>query len=160
MRTGTRNFLYPMSDQPADLWEERALPILRYIAAHETSMGFISIGELSSALGIDGHALAVELERLIDAGYIPGELQAMATGGDPNPWFLTKSRLTERGARAVSLWPRAEQFVRVIEARADAEADPVRKKALQSLLETLKEIGVPALSEILSAAAKRTLNLP
>jgi hypothetical protein len=148
-----------MSEPVTDLWEERALPILRYIAAHETDMGFISIGDLSTALGIDGHALAVELERLIDAGYIPGKLQMMMTGGDPNPWFLTKARLTERGARAVSLWPRAEQLVQVIEARAEAEADPVRKKALQSLLETMKEIGVPVLSEILAAAAKRTLNL-
>jgi hypothetical protein len=66
-----------MSEPIADLWEERALPILRYIAANETDMGFISIGDLSTALGIDGHALAVELERLIDAGYIPGELQMM-----------------------------------------------------------------------------------
>jgi hypothetical protein len=72
-----------MAELPADLWEERALPILRYIAAHETDMGFISIGELATALAIDGHALAVELERLIDAGYIPGKLQMMMTGGDP-----------------------------------------------------------------------------
>jgi hypothetical protein len=50
--------------------------------------------------------------------------------------------------------------VQVIEARAEAEADPVRKKALQSLLETVREIGVPVLSEILAAAATRTLNLP
>lgn len=40
-----------MGDQPTDLWEERALPIVRYIAAHETDMGFISIGDLSAALG-------------------------------------------------------------------------------------------------------------
>jgi hypothetical protein len=82
------------------------------------------------------------------------------TGGDPNPWFLTKSALTERGARAVSLWPRAEQLVEVIQARADAEADPARKKALLALLETTREVGVPVIAEILSAAAKRTLGLP
>ena len=160
MRTGTRNFLHHMGDQPTDLWEERALPILRYIAAHETDMGFIEIGELADATGIDGHSVVVEVERLIEAGYIPGDLTKMMTGGDPSSWFLTKSRLTERGARAVSLWPRAEQFVQVIEARAESEADPVRKKALRSLLETVKEVGVPVLSEILSAAAKRTLGLP
>lgn len=44
IRTGTPDFLYSMGDQPTDLWEERALPILRYIAAHETDMRFISIG--------------------------------------------------------------------------------------------------------------------
>jgi hypothetical protein len=51
-----------MSEPVTDLWEERALPILRCIAAHETDVGFISIGDLSTALGIEGHALAVELE--------------------------------------------------------------------------------------------------
>ena len=61
------------------------MPILRYVAGHETDMGFITIGELSGALQIDGHALVVEVERLIDAGYIPGKLQMMMmTGGDPS----------------------------------------------------------------------------
>jgi hypothetical protein len=149
-----------LSHQPSDLWEERALPILRYVGAHETDMAFISIGEISKATGIDSHAVVIEIDRLMDAGYIPGSRQKMMTGGDPSSWFLTKSRLTERGARATSLWPRAEQLVEVIEARAQVEADPVRKKALQSLLGAVRAIGVPVLSEILAAAAKRTLNLP
>jgi len=149
-----------MREHPTDLWETRALPILRYIALHETDAGFISVGDLAAATGIDGHALSIELDRLIEAGYIPPKLQKLMTGGDPTSWFLTNSRLTERGARAVSVWPRAEQLVRVIESRANAEADPARKKAFMTLLETVKEIGVPALSEILAAAAKGTLNLP
>jgi hypothetical protein len=84
----------------------------------------------------------------------------MFTGGDPTSWFLTNSRLTERGARAVSLWPKAEQLLETIEARAEAEHDPVRKKALKGILENVRQIGVPVLSEIIAAAAKRTLNLP
>ncbi|MHB8499786.1 MAG: hypothetical protein ACYDHE_02455 [Candidatus Acidiferrales bacterium] len=143
----------------ADLWESRALPILKYIAAHETDMGFITVAELASATDIEGHAVVIEVERLIESGYVPGDLQKMMTGGDPSSWFLTKSRLTERGARAVSLWPRAEQLVETIEARAQAEADPVRKKALIELLETARLVGVPVLTEILTAAAKRTMGL-
>jgi hypothetical protein len=84
----------------------------------------------------------------------------MMTGGDPNPWFLTKSRLTERGARAVSVWPRAQQFVQILEARAETEIGPVRKKALMTMAETTKQLGVQVLGEILSAAAKKTLGLP
>jgi hypothetical protein len=144
----------------AGLWESRALPILKYIAAHETDMGFITIAELASATGIEGHAMVIEVERLIESGYVPGDLQKMMTGGDPSSWFLTKSRLTERGARAVSLWPTAEKLVETLEARAQAEADPVRKKALTELLETARQVGVPVLAEILAAAAKRTLGLP
>ncbi len=149
-----------MSELAPDLWESRALPILKYIAAHETDMAFITVGELSSSLALDGHAVTVELEWLIDAGYIPGTLQKMMTGGDPTSWFLTNARLTERGARAVSVWPRAERFVETIQARAQAESDPVRKKALLAFLETAKEVGVPVIADILGAAAKRTLGLP
>lgn len=136
------------------------MPILRYIAAHETDQGFINIGDLAAVVGVDGHAVVVEVERLIDAGYIPGQLQKMMTGGDPSTWFLTESRLTERGARAVSIWPKAEQFIESLEARAESEPDPVRKEALGNLLKTARAVGVPVLSEVLATAAKRALNLP
>jgi hypothetical protein len=149
-----------MGGMPLDLWESRALPILRYIAANETDMNFINVGEIAQATDIEGHAVVIELERLIDAGYIPGTLQKMMTGGDPSSWFLSKSRLTERGARAVSVWPRAENFVQTLEFRAAQEADPARKQALMTMLEVAKQIGIPALSEILAAAARRTMGLP
>jgi DNA-binding MarR family transcriptional regulator len=150
-----------MTDPVAvDLWETRALPILRYIAEHEGEQRFINIGELAEATGIEPNLVTVEVERLLDAGYIPGELVKMGTGGDPRPWFLDKSRLTERGARAVSLWPKAEQLLQVLEARAKDEPDPSRKRALMTLVGALKELGIPVISEILSAAAKRTLGMP
>lgn len=149
-----------MTDEAADLWDERALPILRHIAAHETDQDFINIGDLAAALDLDGRAVVVEVERLIDADYIPGELRKMMTGGDPSPWFLTESRLTERGARTVSIWPRAEQLIETLEARAEIEPDPVRKQALRDLVETAKVVGAPVLAEVLATAAKRVLNLP
>lgn len=149
-----------MSEETVDLWEERAAPILRYIAAHETDQDFITIGEVAVSLGLDGHAVVVEVERLIDAGYIPGELRKMMTGGDPTTWFLTESRLTERGARAVSIWPRAEHLIETLEARAEIEPDPVRKQALRDLVKTAKVVGAPVLAEVLATAAKRVLNLP
>lgn len=143
-----------------DLWESRALPILRYVGAHETSMGFISVGEIAKETGIDVHAVAVELERLIDAGYIPGQLQKMGAGGDPSPWFLTESRLSERGARAVSVWPRAEILLKTIEERAQLEPDPVRRRSLLMLAAAVKEIGVTMLTDLMTSAAKKMLNLP
>jgi hypothetical protein len=95
-------------------------------------MAFISSGEISKETGIDGHAVVIEVDRLVDAGYSPGSLQKMMTGGDPSSWYLTKSGLTERGARATSLWPRAQQLVEVIEARAQAEADPAARRPSRS----------------------------
>ena len=143
----------------ADLWETRALPILRHIAAHEGEQRFINIGELAEATGIEPNLVTVEVERLLDAGYIAGDLVKSMTGGDPRPWFLDKSRLTERGARAVSLWPKAEQLLQVLEARASQEHDPGRKKALLTLVGAVKDVGVPVIAEILSTAAKRTLGM-
>jgi hypothetical protein len=43
---------------------------------------------------IEPNLVTVEVERLLDAGYIPGKLVMSITGGDPRPWFLDKSRLT------------------------------------------------------------------
>ena len=142
-----------------DLWETRALPILRYIADHEGEQQFINIGQLAEATRIEPNLVTVEVERLLDAGYIPGELVKTATGGDPRPWFLDRPRLTERGGRAVSVWPKAEQLLQVLEARAKVEPDPARKKTLIRLVGTVKEVGLPVLAEILSAAAKQTLGM-
>ena len=142
-----------------DLWETRALPILRFIAEQEGQQRLITIGELAEATGVAPNLVTVEVERLLEAGYIPGRLRKSRTGGDPTPWFLDQARLTERGARAVSIWPKAEQFLQVLEARADEESDPGRKKALVTLVSAIKDVGVSVIGEVISTAAKRTLGM-
>jgi hypothetical protein len=149
-----------IESKPADLWETRALPILQYVADHEAEGAIINIGQLAEGTGIEPRFVLVEVERLIDGGYLAGELQKLMTGGDPTPWFLTESRLSERGARAVSIWPRAEQLLQTLEERAAAEPDPGRKRALGVLVSAAREVGAPVLAEVLGAAAKRTLGLP
>jgi hypothetical protein len=143
-----------------DLWETRALPILRYIAIHEGERKpLIEIGELADATGIAPNLVAVEVDRLIESNYLPGPLTKWSEN-DPRHWFMGGARLTERGARALSLWPKAEQLLQVLEARASEEHDPGRKKALIMLAGAAKDVGVPVIAEILSAAAKRTLGMP
>jgi DNA-binding MarR family transcriptional regulator len=143
-----------------DLWETRALPILRYIADHEGDQKpLIEIGELADETGIAANLVAVEVDRLIEGNYIPGPLTKWSEN-DSRRWFLGRARLTERGARALSLWPKAEELLQVLEARASDEHDPGRKKALTALARAAKEVGVPMITEILSAAAKRTLGIP
>jgi hypothetical protein len=143
----------------ADLWETRALPILRYVAVHEGDQKpLIEIGELADATGIAPNLVAVEVDRLVESHYIPGPLTKWAEN-DPRRWFLGGARLTERGARALSLWPKAEQLLQVLDARASDEPDPGRRKALTTLARAAKDVGVPVIAEILSAAAKRTLGM-
>ncbi|MHB8325639.1 MAG: hypothetical protein ACYDEA_00355 [Candidatus Dormibacteria bacterium] len=79
--------------------EERAERILAHIAQHEAERGVLQVGALADATGIGPQHVAVEVERLIEAGYIAGQLQKLLSGGDPRPWFLTQPRLTEPGAR-------------------------------------------------------------
>jgi hypothetical protein len=142
-----------------NLWETRALPILRYIAAHEADDTFITVGDLADATGIEAKLVTLEVERLLDGGYIPGALRKSLSGGDPRPWFLEESRLTERGARALDLWPQAEQFLQVLEARAEGEPDPARRKALMGVLQAVREVGTSVIGEILATAAKKTIGL-
>jgi hypothetical protein len=142
-----------------DLWESHALPILRYVADHESEMGFVNIGQLADATGLDPNRVVVEVQRLIGDGYLPGELQMLMTGGDPRPWFLTSARLTGKGARALSIWPRAELILETIERRATEEPDPARRRALAGLAASIKDVGVGVLAEVIAAAAKKGAGL-
>lgn len=101
------------------------------------------------------------MERLLESGYIAGRLQKLMTGGDPRPWFIDKPlRLTERGARAVNIWPQAEDLVEALEARAANEPDPGRKGALRTMAGAAKDVGVTVLGEVIAAAARKTAGLP
>ncbi|MDA8332301.1 MAG: hypothetical protein M0027_14095 [Candidatus Dormibacteraeota bacterium] len=120
---------------------ERADRILAYVAEHEAEGVVLTVGTLAEATGIDPQHIVVEVERLIEGGYIAGTLQKLATGGDRRPWFLTHPRLTERGVlragrhplgpppavqqrvlqviydsfRQVGSWPSAEYVDRVLD---------------------------------------------
>lgn len=64
-----------MNEPVTDLWEQRALPILRYIGAHETDLGLISIAEMSRKTGIEGHEGRHRGREVDRVGYITGTLQ-------------------------------------------------------------------------------------
>ena len=144
-----------------NLWESRALPIMRYAAEHESEQRLVNIGELASATGIDPNDVVVEVERLTESGYIAGRLQKLMTGGDPGPWFIDKPlRLTERGARALTVWPQADSLLEALESRAVTESDPTRKTALRAMVGAAKDIGINVLGEVIAAAAKKSAGLP
>ena len=140
---------------PENLWETRALPILKVVAAHEAEHPFLDIGSLADETGIPPELIIPEVERLLGDGYLPGQLQRLASGGDPRPWFLTEARLTGKGARALEIWPRGDAILATIEELAATEPDLEKRSKLQKLGGTVKEVGVQVVSEVIVAAAQK-----
>jgi hypothetical protein len=60
----------------------------------------------------------------------------------------------------VSLWPRAEEFLEILEVRAEHEPDPGRRRAFRQVLGAVRELGVSVVAEVLAAAAKKTAGQP
>jgi hypothetical protein len=144
----------------SDLWQTRAVPILQFIASHETELRTLTVGQISEGTGIDPKLVVPELERLIDGGYIPGELKKLMSGGDVRPWRLSSPRLTDIGAQALRMWPTAEHVLDVLATRAEEEPDPEKKSKLRALAEALRSVGTDVLGEVLAAAAKQAAGLP
>jgi len=85
-------------------WQEREGPLLAALADLEDERG-------SGDLDLDEAALRAQLPRdevtkaavrLIDAGYVAGTITRL--GSEPEPAVIV-SQLTERGLRAVGIWP-------------------------------------------------------
>lgn len=73
------------------------LAVLKAVAERETATGLVSVGDLIDATNIDPQVVVNELGRIVQGGYVTGELQKLMSGGDPRPWFLVNPLLTERG---------------------------------------------------------------
>jgi hypothetical protein len=138
-----------------DLWESRALPILKLVGELESKQRTLTIGQISDATGLPPDLVVPEVERLIDDGLIPGELKLLMSGGDPRPWRLTQPRLTGRGARAIEVWPRTDDVQAALQELLKRESDPEKRSKLQRLATALKDVGVQVVSEVLARAAQR-----
>lgn len=143
-----------------NLWESRALPILRLIAKVESTPGAVlTVGDISESTDISPQFVVPEVRRLIDEGYIPGELKPLFSGGDVRPWYLTEARLTGKGARAVEIWPGVDDVLAVLSRLAETETDPEKRSKFQRLASTVKDVGIQVVSEVLVKAAEHAAGL-
>lgn len=102
----------PAEAIPGDTWYSRALPILeavRDVEGSEESFLFM-IGDLADRTGLDPHHVVVEVERLIEGGYLSGKVGGPTSGGDFRPWHISNVRLAPTGARVVGLWPSDDPY--------------------------------------------------
>jgi hypothetical protein len=133
-------------------WESRAVPIMKAIAERESAADLVMIPDIAQEAALDPEAVLVELSRLVNAGYVDGEVQ-IAGGGAENAHLLNPV-LSERGARAVGLWPSDDPYealMALIEKQLAEEADTETKTKLQKLREALSEIGKGTASGLLVA---------
>ena len=85
-----------------DTWYSVAIPILEYVPEHGDFKPVVSVGLVAEATGIAPADVAVELERLVDAGFINGPLHQYLSGGDFSVWSLEEASHGERGVGVVA----------------------------------------------------------
>lgn len=143
-----------------ETWESRALPLLTRLAEQEGIGTVVMIGDLADETGIDADALAIELKRLVEGGYVGGDLGFVM--GPLRNGHIAGPVLTERGARAVGLWPSDdpyEAFIALIERQLVDEDDSDTKTKLRKLRDVLGEIGKGTASGLLVALVQASGHL-
>lgn len=144
-----------------DTWATVALPILRWIAQAEGPQP-ITVGQLADDLELDAMIIANELDRLVDGGYLFGQVVKTQTGGDPRPWFLARRQLGPSGARAVGLWPSGdagEVLLNVLRALEESTPDPEQKTRLRGAVEALGGMARDLLVDVAASFAKKMAGL-
>ncbi len=142
-------------------WESVAFPILKWIADNEGG-GTVTIADLAISIGQEESVTANELERLVGAGYIDGQLRKFLGPGRGH-WVLFPYRLDERGARAVGLWPAGDAgdvLLQVLRAAEGQEPGPDRKGRLSRAAEALGGLAKDVLTDIAASVVKRAAGLP
>jgi hypothetical protein len=134
-----------------DTWESVALPLMNAIAECESAGSLAMVGALAQSASLDSEATLVELVRLVDAHYVTGDVQIM---GEADNSHIVNPMLSERGARAVGLWPPDDPYealMALIEKQLVEENDEEAKTKLRKLRDALGEIGKGTVSGLLVA---------
>ncbi len=136
-----------MADRPNDeTWYSRALPILQAVREVEGTdeAHAIPIGALAERLSLDPGHVAVEVERLIEGGYLSEKLVKPMGGRDVRPWRISNARLAPAGARAVRAWPSSDPYealLALLERRLAEAPDEDTRSRLRKVRDTIKGPG-------------------
>lgn len=148
-----------------ELWYSKDYPLLEFIAERILQGGPI-IDDEELADEVDRNLwtdVRHSLDRLHDGGYIKANTDPEGFIHDgQNFRKYTMITVTTQGRRAVGQWPDegiAEELLRAIESKVNSSSDPDERKKWERTLETLREVGVGALTSVLSAAARSASGL-
>ena len=87
-----------------DRWYRVAIPILDYVQENSDPEDSLYVGQIAAGTGLGPEDVSIELERLVDAGYLVGDFRKYI-GSSPNSWNIFSCSLSQRGLRAVDAWP-------------------------------------------------------
>jgi predicted ArsR family transcriptional regulator len=143
----------------ADLWRDRSLPVLVWIAAHEEGEGIAGLAAIAEETGLTPAQIDAEVERLASDGLIQ-YTRFIRTMGPASSWGILKPRITGEGARRLGLWPTVDQLLDAVERMADQTADPKEQSRWRALASAIRDVGVPVLTQTLEAYVKSKMRLP
>ncbi len=142
----------------SDSWYSRALPILEAVRDVEGSeeSSLLMIGALADRTGLDPRHVAVEVERLIEGGYLSGKTGGPILAGDSRAGHVSRARLAPAGARVVGLWPSDDPYealLALLERRvAEAPDEETRsrwRRARDTVIGLGKDVGTNLLAGVL-----------
>lgn len=135
----------------ADTYYSRALPILKFLATRDEVFGSVTIGEIASATGLKDAEAASELTRLTFDGFLQGELRQYF--GPITNGRLVGTALTEKGARAVGMWPSENLYdalLELIDRQIEMTTDEGSRSKLANLKGAMAAVGTGAAGTLLA----------
>jgi hypothetical protein len=147
-----------MTQRHADQWGTREYPVLYHLAQliEFENQTEITPAEVSNDLGVQLTEATKSVIALIEADYLVGEI---SRGVDD--WPLVNS-LTEKGRRAVGLWPGesdVDAMVRALENAAAGARTEEERGALRRAAAELAKVGRDLMVEIAGAMFARSAGL-
>lgn len=145
-------------DKLEDMWTSRDFPVLVAVAKvlDRGDSRNIQASQVCEATGLSQVQVFAAFDALVP-GYVGGKA-ADSMGGRQDVFFRG---LTERGRRAVGLWPSGETVDALMEALRQAEAstdDPEEKGAIRRAAGALMGVGRDVMTDVMAAVISKQIN--
>jgi hypothetical protein len=146
-----------MTNSLPDRWATRDLPVLRRIAevVEVDNADEVRPEGVAADLGIPQDDALRAMIALHGSGYIDGD-RADSFGGK----YIFATDLTERGRRAVGIWPSSDGVDALVEALQQAAAatdDPDEKGALRKAASAILGVGRDVMTDVIGAVLAKTI---
>lgn len=147
-----------------DRWTTRDFPVL-IEAAHALDDGRTpDVNDIAAALSIDTELVNRAWTALMDAGYLGRKDVTMRSPGrlGDDRWFGSYTVLTERGRRAVGIWPSSDGVDGLVEALRQAEdtvEDPDEKTLIRRAAGAVGSVSRDIMTDVIAGVVARQSGL-
>jgi hypothetical protein len=146
-----------MTNSLPDRWATRDLPVLRRIAevVEVDNADEVRPEGVAADLGIPQDDALRAMIALHGSGYIEGDRANSLVGK-----YIFATDLTERGRRAVGIWPSSDGVDALVEALQQAAAatdDPDEKGALRKAASAILGVGRDVMTDVIGAVLAKTI---